>query len=109
MSAAVKVSRQVLDMFPSVTVRTPLLTGLSSSFILSALFISLPDTNCQGRPRSGYIDEHDVYGFSHRLFSAPKDNPGSNHAVKLTDHRIAHDTVTSRFRHARETTTYPLA
>ena len=40
---------------------------------------------CQGRPRSGYIDEHDVYGFSHRLFSAPKDNPGSNHAVKLTE------------------------
>ena len=75
MSAAEEVSRQVLDMFPSVTVRTPLLTGLSSSFILSALFISLPDTNCQGRPRSGYIDEHDVYGFSHRLFSAPKDNP----------------------------------
>ena len=92
MSAAVEVSRQVLDMFPSVTVRTTLLTGLSSSFILSALFISLPDTNCQGRPRSGYTDEHDVYGFSHRLFSAPKDNPGSNHAVKLTEssHRTWH-------------------
>ena len=74
MSAAVEVSRQVLDMFPSVTVGTPLLTGLSSSFILSALFISLPDTSCQGRPKR--VQRRTIVcAFSRHLIASAKDNP----------------------------------